>query len=258
MRRAIGVLGLCLLLSIAGCEALSGGNGVGPGEEPPGVEDGQLVDAGALSDAHIEAMNESGFSHEFSLDQTRTVDGEPTETYQGHRTSVAPGASEYTYQLVHRGEVSSRLFYWGNETVEYSRGNWGGMRQTGSGPPADVRTLTGVEALEPHLTATYEVVETREADGGDDNETEGGTLTVLEASDRPTSDEAFPDQAADVRNYDASLVVDQDGRIRSLEVTAEYDIEGESGEYRLSYEVTEVGDPGVTRPYWVDEVEQAS
>lgn len=255
MRRATTLLALCLLFAVAGCAALSGGNGVGTGEEPPGVEDGQLVDAEALADAHVEAMNESGFSHESSLDRTRTVDGEPTETSLTQRTSVAPGATAYTYRVRSLGAVSWRSHVWGNETVEYSRGDWGGMRQTGSGPPADARTLAGVELLEPHLTAPYEVVETREADGGDDTETDGGTLTVLEASDRPTSDEGFPDEATDVRNYDATLVVDRDGRIRSLEVTAEYDIEGEPADYRLSYEVTDVGDPGVTRPFWVDDVE---
>lgn len=210
-------------LSIAGCAALSSGNGDGVGDEPPGVEYGRLGDAGALADAHVEAMSESGFSHEISLDQTRTVEGEPTETYRGQRTSVAPGASEYTYQLVNSGEVSSRFLVWGNETLEYSRGKWGGLRQSGSGVPAEARTLTDVELLEPHLTAPYEVVETREADGGDGDETDGGTLTVLEATDRPTSDDAFPNDAEDVRSYDATLVVDEDGRIRSLEATAEYD-----------------------------------
>lgn len=251
--RRVGVLALCLLLATAGCPALPDWDGDGDVDHPPGVEDGRLADADELADAHAEAMTASGYSHEIALDQTLTVDGEPTETYRGQRTDVAPGGSEYYYQLINRGEVSSRFLVWGNETVEYTRGQWGGMQQTGSGPPASARTLTGIGLLEPHLTAPYEVVETREADGGDGGE--GGTLTVLEATDRPTSDDAFPDDAENVRSYEATLVVDEDGRIRSFEATAAYDLEGEPADYRLSYEVTELGDPDVTRPDWVEEVE---
>lgn len=243
MRLVAATLAVCLLLSIGGCTALPGGNGDGGG--PPGVADGRLADAEALADAHATAMTERGYSHEIALNQTRTVDGEPTETFRGQRTSVAPGASEYRYQLVNRGEASSRFTVWGNESVQYRRIEAGGQQQFTRGEPASTRTLTGIRLLEPHLTAPYEVVETRETDGG--------TLTVLEATDRPTADAAFPDAAENVRRYEARLVVDQDGRIRSFEATAAYDLEGEPADYRLSFEVTHLGDPGVTRPGWVDE-----
>lgn len=247
MRRAPAVVVLCLLVATAGCSALPGVGGGGD-DGPPGLEDDRLVDVDALTEAHVEALTETGYSHEIGLEQTRAVDGEPVDTQRAQRTKVGPGAAAYHFQLINRGEVSSRITLWGNETRAYQRTESGGQQQFRSPEPPSDRELAGVGLLEPHLTAPYEVVETRE--------TNGTTLHVLESTDRPESDAAFPQGAEDVRGYEARLVVDPDGRILAFEATAEYDLEGEPADYSLSFEVTHLEDPEVERPDWVDQVEE--
>lgn len=238
---------LCLLVVTAGCSALPGIGGGGD-DGPPGVEDDRLADAEALTEAHVEALTETGYSHEIGLEQTRVVDGEPVDTRRAQRTKVAAGAAEYHYQLINQGEVSSRITLWGNETRAYQRTEAGDQQQFGSSDPPSDRALAGIGLLEPHLTAPYELVETRESNGT--------TLHVLESTDRPESDAAFPQGAEDVRSYEARLLVDPDGRILLFEASAEYDLEGEPADYRLSFEVTHLEDPGVERPEWVDQVEE--
>lgn len=249
MRRGSVTLVLCLLLVTAGCSALpgSGGNGGADGDAPPGVEGGRLADVDALTGAHTTALTQSGYSHDIRVNQTRVVDGEPTETSRAQRTSVAPGAAEYTYQLLNRGEGSSRIIVWGNRTQAYRSIEAGGQRQVGDAEPASERALAGVGLLAAHLTASYEVAGTRDADGT--------TLTVLEATGRPESDDAFPQNAEDVRSYESRLVVDPDGRILAFEAAAEYDVQGERAEYEMSFEVAELGDPDVQRPEWVGQPE---
>lgn len=250
MRRGSVTLLLCLFVLMAGCSALpgSGGNGGDGGDGPPGVEDGQLADVDALTEAHVEALSESGYSHEIRLNQTRTVDGEAVDSHRAQRTSVAQGAAEYHYQLINRGDVSSRIILWGNETAAFKSTESGGQRQAGPVQPPTERALAGVGLLEAHLTAPYQVAETREVDGT--------TLHVLEATDRPETDAAFPRNAEDVRRYEARLVVDPDGRILAFEAAAEYDLAGDEAEYELSFEVTGLEDPDVQRPDWVDQVEE--
>lgn len=247
MRRGSAALVLCLLVATAGCSALPGLGGEG-GDGPPGVEDDRLADVDALTEAHVEALTESGYSHEIGLNQTRIVDGEPVDTHRAQRTKVAAGATAYHYQLVNQGEVSSRITLWGNETRAYQRTEAGDQQQFRSSDPPSDRALAGVGLLEPHLTAPFEVVETRDANGT--------TLHVLESTDRPESGAAFPQAAENVRSYEARLVVDPDGRILAFEATAEYDLDGEPADYRLSFEVTHLEDPGVQRPDWVDQVEE--
>lgn len=244
MRRGSATLAVCLLLVAAGCSGLPGSGD----DAPPGVEDGRLADAEALADAHADALTERGYSHEISVNQTRVVDGEPAETNRAQRTSVAPGAAEYTYQLINRGDLSSRFIVWGNESVEYRSVEAGGEREFSRSEPTGARALSGVGLLGAHLSADYEVAETRESDGT--------TLYVLETTERPETDAAFPRSAENVSRYRARLVVDPEGRILAFEAAAEYDVGGESAEYDLSFEVTELGDPDVRRPGWVDQIEE--
>lgn len=245
MRRGSATLVLCLLLVTAGCSALPG---TAEDDGPPGVEDGRLADVDALAGSHVDALTESGYSHEVVLNRTRVVDGEAAETSRAQRTSVAPGAAEYTYQLINRGEAASRIVVWGNETDAYQSVEAGDQRQIRRSQPPDERTLAGVNLLEAHLSAPYEVAETRETDGT--------TLYVLEATERPDTDAAFPQGAENVRSYESRLVVDPEGRILAFEAAAEYDLEGESAEYELSFEVTQLADPDVRRPGWVDQVQE--
>ncbi|MUV86647.1 hypothetical protein GJ631_08725 [Natronomonas sp. CBA1123] len=250
MKRAYAAIGLCLLLALAGCSALPGASPA-TSEAPPGVEDDQLTNSTALLDAHVEAVTASGYSHEVNLTQNGTVDGESFTSERRQRTTVEADAAEYRYQLINNGRANSRFIVWGNETVEYQRIEAGGRDpQYRRGEPTASESLAGQPLLEPHLSAPYEVVDTTESNGT--------TLTTLSATDRPESEAAFPRNATNIREYESELVVDGDGRIRSLSVDVTYDLDGESADYQFEFELTDSEAPDVERPAWVESLEDSS
>jgi hypothetical protein len=238
-------MALCLLFVLAGCSAFSGP----AAEDTPGIADDQLLDSEALLNAHVEALTETGYRHEVRLNQTQVVDGEAAESTRRQRTSVAPGGEAYLFELINQAEVSSRFVVWGNETVQYQRIEAGGSDpQYRRSEPTSEAQLAGARLLEAHLTAPFEVVEVTERD-------DAPPLVTLEATSNPTAAGAFPSQATNVENYAARLVVDTDGRIYSFRATAEYALDGEAAEYELAFELTDIGDPGVERPDWVEALE---
>jgi hypothetical protein len=244
MRRGFAAVGLCLLLLLSGCSFLSGGNDAG---QTPGVEDGELADGDALIEAHVTALTASGYTHEVTVNQTRTRDSERVENVQRQRMRVAPEATEYERQLIYGGAVSSRIVAWGNDSVEYLRIERGDNVEYRRSSPGSAEAMTGARIIEPHLSAPFEVVDTETDDDR--------TLVTLEATGPPSNDRAFPQAAEDVERYEARLVVDADGRIHRLEASADYVLEGEAADYDLTYELTGTGDPGVQRPQWVADVE---
>lgn len=247
MKRAYGAIALCLLLVLAGCSALPGAS-TSTSEAPPGVEDDQLANSTALLDAHVEVVTASGYSHDVNLSQRRTVDGQTVTSERRQRTAVEADAAEYRYQLINSGRANSRFIVWGNETVEYQRIEAGGRDpQYRRGEPTATESLAGKPLLEPHLSAPYEVVDTEEANGT--------TLTTLSATDRPESEAAFPRNATNIREYESELVVDGDGRIRSLSVDVTYDLDGEPADYQFTFRLTDSEAPDVERPPWVESLE---
>ncbi|MFQ3320076.1 MAG: hypothetical protein ACI8UR_002393 [Natronomonas sp.] len=245
MQRGVATVALCFLLILSGCSALPGGTS---GDSPPGVEDGALNNSSALVDAHSSALTESGYTHEVRLNQSQLINGNLANITRKQRTNVTAGAGEYRFQLINGGDANSRFVIWGNETVEYQRIEIsGGDPQYRQSEPTPPRALSGVAIFEPQLTAPFEVVDRSEVDGT--------TLVTLEATGQPTSEKAFPSDAESIRNYEARLVVDTQGRIHEFTASADYDLNGESTSYDLSYAVTSFESPDVQRPSWVDELE---
>lgn len=244
MRRSLLAVAVVLLVGLSGCAAITGTD---DGDGPPGISDDELADTETLVTAHVETLGETGYSHELRIDQTRLDDGERVDVAREQRTNVAPEASEYEFQLINSGDVSSRFMVWGNQSVEYQSIEAGDDRQFRRSEPTSAAALAGVRVIEPHLTAPYEVTAREERDGID--------VVRLEATSEPTESGAFPQRAENIGNYDAELVVDVDGRIQSLVVSAEYEIDGEDAEYELAFDVTALEDPGVERPGWVEDLE---
>ena len=247
MSRSAAFAALCLVVVLAGCAGLVGDDGTASNDQvAPGVSENGTLDATALSEAHVESLTASGYSHEVNLTMTGTNDGEPVETERRQRTAVTPDATEYTFQTITSGDTSSRIIVWGNETDAFRS-----IETPGSNPqfqrtdPVSSEQLAGVSLFEPQLTASFELVETDERDGT--------TLYTLEATERPESDAAFPRDATDIRNYESRLIVDDEGRVHGLSVVADYDIEGEAADYELTFRLTGFEEPGIERPSWVGE-----
>lgn len=245
MRRGLAALGLCLLVALAGCSMLPGGASSSPA---PGVEDGALADPAAVLDAHESALVESGFSHDLTIVRTAETRNGTLEDVQRQRLQVAPGASQYLRQVIYGGQ--GRIVAWGNESVEYRRIDVGGSTRYRSAPPESATAMTGSKAIEPHLSAPFEVVDTEETDDR--------TLVTLRSTGRPTDMSAFTENTSSIDRYDAELVVDGDGRIHRLNASAAYETDRYPETYEFSYELTAASVPGVERPSWVAEVEAAA
>ncbi|MFT4883799.1 MAG: hypothetical protein ACI8U4_001312 [Natronomonas sp.] len=243
MRRGLAAVALVCLVALAGCSMLPGTSDSGA----PGVEDGELTDSEALLDAHVEELTSSGYAHELNVSQRVGTGENRTESTRRQRTSVAADATEYQFQLINDGRASSRFLVWGNETVEYQSIEAGGSREFRRSDPTPPESLAGAALLEPHLTAPYEVEEVEERDGPN--------IIRLEATGQPSDASAFPNEATDVSNYEAELVIDERGRILAFGATAEYQLNGEPADYQLNFELTATSDPGVERPGWVDDLE---
>ena len=259
MRQGLTAVLLCVLVAGAGCSALpgSGGGDAAPAETPddatvsevPGVEDGQLVDASALLDAHVGTVTGTGYAHTVDTNITDARRNETVEVTQRQRTRVAAGAGEYETQLVTSGGVSSRFITWGNESVAIRRGETAGSDpQYRSIPPRDPETLAGRALLERRLSAEFETVNVEQRDGAPD-------LVTFEVEDLPADNTVFDqqEQISNVREYEAELIVDTEGRIHSFAAAAAYDIEGETADYEFAYQMISFEDPGVERPEWAAE-----
>lgn len=264
MREGLAAVLLCTLVVTAGCSALSGsgGNATGEKTEPdapvddvdtdgiPGIEDEQLANETALLDAHVEAVTETGYSYERRTNVTDAIDGGTLEVSERQRSSVEAGASEYWIQQVTSAARSSRVTAWGNESTVL-------LRLEGSGQDPQYRvgasqspdSLAARTLFELRLSPEFEVT-------GVDEREDGPAVVTLEADGLPEENEVFDDQEdiENVREYEATLVVDTEGRIHSYTASARYDIEGETGDYEISFRMTGFEDPDVERPEWAAEI----
>lgn len=257
MRQGLAAVLLCVLVAGAGCSAIpgTGGNGQGVDEstanEVPGVGNGTLENSTALLDAHVATVTETGYAQKISVNLTDAAQGETHPVTQRQRTSVAAGATEYRYQVITRGQVSSRFLGWGNETVEYRRGETGGGDpQYQQLQPQSPDRLAGRAVFDRRLSPEFEVVDVRQREGQPD-------VVTLEVSGLPAENDVFDNQDSveNVREFEAQLVVDTEGRIHSYAAAAVYDIEGQPADYEYQYQMTSFEDPGIEKPDWVDEVE---
>lgn len=256
MREGLAAVLLCVLLAGAGCSSvpgLGGGNGAdaATADQVPGVGNGTIENETALLDAHVSTVTESGYVQTLTANLTGAAQGETYPINQRQRTRVAAGATEYRYQLITSGRVSSRFIVWGNESVRYRRGETGGGQpQYQQLEPESPGRLAGRLVLESRLSDEFEVVNVTTREDAPD-------VVTLEVQGLPADNDVFAgqEQVSNVREFEAQLVVDTRGRIHSYAAAAVYDIEGTTAEYEYRFQMTSFEGPAVERPDWVDEIE---
>lgn len=250
MRRPLATLALAALLVLAGCNFGPGGSGtseptatLSDGETPPGVENGTLTEPDALLANHTRLLVESGFETDVQTNATVKQLGRVQQVARRHQTIVEPGRSAYVYRVTN---PESRIDVWGNESVVVSRARSGNeTNYQRSDQPADTAVLSGQALLSRFLAdGEYRVAAVDRRDGA--------TYTTLETSTRPSDPGIFPQNASDVRDYTATLVVDGEGRVHSFVATATYTLDGEQGSYRVEYTLVRTDRPTVERPDWVE------
>lgn len=257
MRRTLLAVVLAVLLTLSGCSALGIGDsgtptpaptsGDAPSIDAPGVEDGQLSNRTALLDAHGTALLETGFVTDIRVNATasrQTDTGtEVVSVVRRQETRVSPDAASYGATLENQG-TGVTADEWGNRSVRATRLQVGNRTRYRAARPLSPGQLTGEAVLGTYLTDDFSVESVEETDGR--------TLATLTSTTAPAQG-AVPRNATDVRNYEARLVVDGEGRIHSLTVTVDYTLDGEPGTLAIDYELTRTGVDPVDRPDWVSE-----
>lgn len=241
MRRTVPVVVLALLVVLAGC-ALPW-NSESDGQSPPGIENGRLVDVEKLLTAHNRTVIASGFESILRVNGTTTRNGEVVELRQRQRTFVEPGAAEYRYRF-RKNVPAFRSDVWGNRTFEASRGQSNAETVYKTGRPTAPRTLSAIQTLGTVIGGRNFTVESS-------RRTNGTVLYTLRDSSDIGPGFHLPNNATDVRNYSATLVVDRSGRVRSFHSSANYTVAGQPGSMSIDYRLVRTGDVQVDRPNWV-------
>jgi len=222
---------------------------------PPGVNESGVDDASALVAAHRTALNETGFA--FAFRANVTVGPASQRTVQ--RGRVEAGLSPLVVNSTSErdlgdGSATVATDIWANRTttvVRYDRDGRTRVREynrSGAGidvpdeswahlPRADLDSqVTNAWFVELALAAGEYDLERTEERGGRE-------VAVLRATE--------PAAAANVTDLDATAVVDREGRVRELSLTASYDGDEPTTSIHYEFALTDLDERSVERPEWV-------
>jgi hypothetical protein len=269
--RHVAVLSVCLLLVLAGCNALPGGGGstaetttesvgettVSDADLPPGLSASGVTDARMLAEAHEDAL--SGRSYTYDR-EVRTVAANGTELGRwGQHTQVGADRLRFNHTQTGTGVSVGGLAI--NDTRIYTNGSvtfWntsayaeGFRRDEGRGFAEN--TFSSTQLLAEILNASETSVEQVERDGAT-------RFRVRADSDAQTFTYNAPNGTTDVNatNVTATALVDSTGLVRN--VTYEFDfVRGDvSGHRRMTIRYSAVGETEVAVPAWVADAERAT
>jgi hypothetical protein len=217
---------------------------------PPGTSPEGITGPSKLLAAHTDALSESGFVVRSTVNATVLESGMPVDATARGGARVAAGVSAY---YAHRTDAAGPLRRhtegWYAGSIEHRRrvGGFGDVSESRR-KARSIGELAGRPLLVPHLRGgAWNAVAVRRVDG--DRRLVFRT-TVIE-TERAIED-GLPDATTTVRSYEARIVVDSTGRIRSLTATAGYVIDGERTTYRLNYDLSRVGNASIERPEWAE------
>lgn len=270
MREALAVISVLILVTVAGCAGPLGQSPStdtptpepepsptptitptpDPSEQlPPGVTSDGIGNASQLLDAHVTELSRTGFVGVGTGNGTIYRDGFLVDVESHQRNVVEPEVSSYLRQRsIIAGPVRNEWQAWGNASDEYRRSKEGNGWKYERKEPAPPAKLAGRGLLLPYLRGGNYTVERFETDN---NETRF-RLVSTEVEDPDALMEALPDDTEEITSFEATVVVDMDGRIHSVQATAEYVIRGEEATHQLEYRLEQVRGVTIDRPDWVD------
>lgn len=165
------------------------------------------------------------------------------------RNRVTSNASAYTTRrTLSAGFIGRERATWANGTVEYGRTQANNeVTYTRRGPKSS-EELAGAHLLRPYLQGgNYTLAETVQADSGTRY-----TLSASGIANRTSLLLALPDAAQRVTSYESTVVVTDNGGIRSFRATIGYVIAGQDANQRLELTVERAGNVSVQPPPWVE------
>lgn len=253
-RVALPVL-LASLLVLAGCSGvsqLSSPDEPTEDELPPGVSQNGVENASALVSAHTAALNESGYAYRLGLQGTVnvTVDNETSTQYETNLTQTVraedggrPAFVTAEVQSVQSEQNQSQaVAYWWNDTTTLARVSAGGGTQYAA---FDQRPDQG-QLYAPDEQYLQQVVGSSNFSVSGVDRSGEETLITLTATEANASMQG-------VTSYNATLVVDSEGRIHSATQHAVVESAQGTQTVDLRYELTETSVSTVDQPEWADE-----
>ena len=236
----------------------------GEGTEPPGVSDGELDSTSTLLRAHTSALLADGFSANGSADVTVYRRGVLVDVQRTANRSVAVDGTEYrqsqrTDARAAVGSMTRRTEFWGNDSLEVRQRVENGETSYEVGEGKSNGSLSAAFLLRPYLrSADYAVTDSENVGESSSSGGPGGgemryTLEASELANATHIENELPDGASDPRNFSATVVVDEDGRIHEFDASLDYTIQGSDRTHTISFDLQELGVSSVTRPTWIDE-----
>ncbi|UPW01537.1 hypothetical protein M0R88_05385 [Halorussus gelatinilyticus] len=249
-RKALQLLVVCCLVALAGCSgALPGGDGAQSVDDvtyPAGVSENG-TNLTALADAHqnqlqnqsltlevASTVNSSMGNQSVALDAAVGADREQIRvngsamgqnvsvfvTEEKRYTRLNVGDGEARYQIADRSPDSNQII-----PASYTgRSYLDRFAGSGNFTPTGVRTVDGT------------------------------TLVVLEAD----GSNATQSSQANVTDYNATMLVDQQGVVHSVSVEASVTRQGQRVRTDFTMNVSDVGETTVAEPTWLDEARNST
>jgi hypothetical protein len=225
---------------------------------PPGVNESGIENGSRLLEANRQALAESGYA--FRLVWTNTDEAEYDSRTVSHGTvakEFAPYRIRTESELRYDNQTSrAETDVWGNESValaEYEELNRTSYQKyvnepngTARASPFEMSWIHGLSGQLSHDYVTAVAVRTGEYEVESVERRDGLTLTTLRATEpHRTLGERDAQQVSD---YDATLVVDECGRIHRANLTIVFS----ESTFSYDFELTAVGGVVVAYPPWAD------
>lgn len=237
--RTVVALGLVCLVALAGCSALDSGESV---EYPAGAADDGIANASLVLQNHHDAIAADSYRIAYNV------------TYGNER-----GSGSSTWVVASNASASKQVIdgtIQGQDVDQYLNGDRLYARiASGNQTQYNTEPLSGsIDGLHREEASPSTLLQTVVSSGNfsvNGTETIDGRemITYWTTAARANASGQIPDE---IQTYNATLEIDEDGRIWRAELFATGTTNGTQEIYYQEYRTLDVGDVTVTRPGWVD------
>lgn len=221
---------------------------------PPGVNETTIENVSALLAAHTTVLNQTGYVANGSGNTTIIRSGFLLDVTREGRVVVSEGSRRYfEVRRTQAGPVNRNNQRYSNDSVEFRRNAEDGDVNLRKGPRQSAETLARVDYLESYLLGgNFTVTDV------DDNETPNTIVLEANRSDNETALlSGLPSGAKRIVSYNATAIVDSEGRVRQLDATIEFVIGGEQRTHSIEFTLVRIGVSNVSEPDWVGEFNES-